>query len=120
MKNETDVFVFCEVRDGGTQVVTVWSILKENDGDGIPDSVRNDDPRYSITGKPVPQELSGGLNITYGTHLTILTLTADFDHAMLYCGTASDREAANFIVRIYRELSVYVPGYRSCVKYCNV
>ena len=57
------------------------------------------EPEYSITGEPIPSELSE-LNLTFGTNLTILTLTIDFDRVVLFCGISSDREAVNFTMDI--------------------
>ena len=101
VENETDVSVFCEVMEGDMQELTSWTILKVNDEDGFPDLVMGDNPEYSTTGKP-----TGVGNITFGTNLTIQKLTADFDRAVLFCGTTGNSMAANFTLRIYRELSV--------------
>ncbi len=61
-------------------------ILKENDDNGVPDLINNDKPYCSVTGDPAPGEL---LNFRNG--LTILSLTADFDRAVLFCGSSDLR-----------------------------
>ena len=114
VENETDVSVFCEVTDGGMQEVTRWSILTQNDENQNPNSVNDVQPEYSITGELVSP--SGTSNLTFGTNLTILTLTPDFDRAVLFCGNSSNREAANFTLRIYREFFVCVHVLKRCGK----
>ncbi len=101
-ENETNILVQCKIFDGGQQRVTVWSILKENAENGVPDLINNNDPDYSITGDPVPGEPP----LTFRNNLTILSLTADFDRAVLFCGSSVDRDAANFTLRIDRKIFV--------------
>ncbi len=97
-ENEANILVQCKVVDGSAQRVTIWSILKENDDDGVPGLINNLNPDYSIIGDPVPGE-----PLTFRTNLTILSLTADFDHAVLFCGTSEDLDAGYFTLRIYRK-----------------
>ncbi len=93
--------VQCKVVEGSAERVTIWSILKENDGDGVVNLINSANPDYSITGDPVPGE-----SLTFRTNLTLLSLTADFDRAVLFCGTSKDLDAGNFTLRIYRKLKL--------------
>ncbi len=97
-ENETNILVQCKVVDGSNQQITIWSILVEDDTDGVPDLINNNNADYNITGDTV----SG--SITFRTNLTIRSLTADFDRAVLYCGTSDVTDVANFTIRIYRKL----------------
>ncbi len=94
-ENEANILVQCKVVEGSAEQVTIWSILKENDDDGVAGLINNLNPDYSITGDPVPGEA-----ITFRTNLTLLSLTADFDRAVLFCGTSEIRDTANFTLRI--------------------
>ncbi len=90
--------VQCKVVEGGNQRLTEWFILKVNDDNGVANLIDNSDPDYSITGDPVPND-----SLTFRTNLTILSLTADLDRAVLFCGTSKIRDAANFTLRISRK-----------------
>ncbi len=100
-ENEINIFVQCKVSNGFQQRVTIWSILKEDDDNGVAGLINNDNPDYSIIGDPVPGE-----SLTFRTNLTLLSLTADLDFAVLFCGTSEDLVAGNFTLRIYRKLFV--------------
>ncbi len=91
--------VQCKVVEGSAERITIWSILKENDDNEVADLIDNLNPDYSITGDPVPGE-----PLTFRNNLTILNLTADFDRAVLFCGTTEVLDAGNFTLRIYRKL----------------
>ena len=93
--NEENITVFCEVfNDLNVSQVTRWSR-----GDPlIPINVG--DPQFTITGDPI----SGG-GLTFATNLTIVSLTADLDQMLLFCGVAGNERAATFTMRIYRELT---------------
>ena len=97
-ENEENITVFCAVfNDNRTlQLVTRW-----HRGDSlIPINVIPADPDFTITGDPVP-----GLALTFATNLTIVSLTADLDQMLLFCGIPGDERAATFTMRIYRELT---------------
>ncbi len=99
-ENETNILVQCKVFDGGDRRLTEWLILKENDENGMANLIGHTHPEYTITGDPVISE-----NITLRNNLTLVSLTADFDRAVLVCGTSQDLDAANFTLRIYRKFS---------------
>ncbi len=97
VENETNILFQCLVRtSAGTQRVTTWFIMRTTDAFAI--RITNDDPEYTITGDPVPNE-----SLLYYTNLTILTLTADFDQAVVFCGETTDRDLANFTIRVIRK-----------------
>ncbi len=98
-ENEANVLVQCKVVEGSAERVTIWSILPENDDDGVAELINNQNTDYNIIGDPVPGESP----LTFGNNLTILSLTADFDRAVLFCGTSQDLFVGNFTLRIYRK-----------------
>ncbi len=97
-ENEANILVQCKVVDGSNQQITIWLILKENDPNGEADLINNNNPDYNITGDPVPGE-----TLMFRTNLTILSLTADFDRAVLFCASSLVIDAGNFTIRIYRK-----------------
>ncbi len=97
VENETNILIQCLIRTStSSQRVTTWFIIRTTDTHAI--QITNDDPEYTITGDPVPNE-----SLLYNTNLTILTLTADFDQAVVFCGETTDRELANFTIRVIRK-----------------
>ncbi len=102
VENETNILLQCVVRTStALQRVTAWFLMRTTDASAI--QITNEDSEFSITGDPVPDEL-----LLYNTNLTILTLTADFDQAVVFCGETTDRDLANFTIRIYSELSSHL------------
>ena len=102
-ENEENITVFCEVFNDlnhTLQLVTRWHRGFEGDAlfpiNGIPA-----DPQFTITGDPVP----GGGGLIFATDLTIVSLTADLDQMLLFCGISGNERAATFTMRIYRELT---------------
>ncbi len=104
VENETNILLQCEVRTStGTQRVTAWFIMRTTDASEI--QITIDDPDFTITGDPVPGE-----PLLYNTNLTILTLTADFDQAVVFCGETTDRDLGNFTIRVIRKSSHVTNG----------
>ncbi len=97
VENETNILLQCVVRTStALQRVTAWFIMRTTDASAI--QITNDNPEYTITGDPVPDE-----PLQYNTNLTILALTADFDRAVVFCGDHTDRDLANFTIRVIRK-----------------
>ncbi len=102
VENETNILLQCVVRTStALQRVTAWFLMRTTDASAI--QITNDNPEFTITGDPVPGEA-----LLYNTNLTILTLTADFDQAVVFCGETTDRDLGNFTIRIYSELSSHL------------
>ncbi len=97
VENEANILIQCEVRTStSSQRVTTWFIMRTTDAFAI--QISSSNPDFTITGDPVPNEL-----LLYNTNLTILTLTADFDQAVVFCGETTDRDLGNFTIRIIRK-----------------
>ena len=91
----------CKVTDPqtGSRAITSWSLgnfrgarLRGFDLDLAPEL-------FLLSGDPIP----GVLGATYDNQMTILNLTSELDHVVLYCAL-QDIIVANFTLRIYREL----------------
>ena len=80
------------------QQLSTWTI--QLDG-GELTSIDDIDEQYDITGERVPP--GSGLNITFGTNLTVNFFKVDMDNSTIFCGTPSVPKAANFSIRVYGE-----------------
>lgn len=58
---------------------------------------------FSFTGDPVATDP----NRTYLNQLTILKLPSDLDRATIFCGTATDRQQAQFFLRVYSQSATF-------------
>ena len=94
------VSFYCRVlrEINGTQVATEWFIERISVGGSGPQTIVSDS-NFTITGDPLPNDLSSQ------TNLTIRTLTSDLDRATVSCGQAGFPPTidASFILRIYRK-----------------
>ena len=59
---------------------------------------------FSIGGDPDPRPTNP--DRTFRNRLTIVNFTAELDRVTVYCGTGSNREQANFCLRIYSKLHI--------------
>ena len=57
---------------------------------------------FSFGGDEVPTDR----NRTYLNQLTFVNFTSELDRVTVFCGTAVDREQANFFLRVYSKFSI--------------
>ena len=62
--------------------------------------IMSEDNRFSLMGDSV---MSDGYNVSLDTNLTIVTLTAELDGAMIFCGSNNRRFLGNFTIKVYSE-----------------
>ena len=96
----------CNVTEmSGERSVTVWSKANFRGVSGIAGLLLTTAPElFEFGGDPIPT----AQQFTYLNRLTILQLTSELDEAVLYCGTGRNSEQANFVLRIYRELLIFI------------
>ena len=95
-----NIELFCEIRECKS-IQTLWLLLTEDDiqNSRNPHSV-SEDNRFNVMGDSV---MSGGNKIALNTNLTIVTLTAELDGAMIFCGTTDIHDLGNFTLIVYSE-----------------
>ena len=80
--------------------ITVWSVENFRGGSGVAGLLLTTAPElFGFGGDPIPS----APNFTYLNQLTIRQLTSELDEVVLYCGTGSSSQQANFMLRIYRK-----------------
>ena len=97
----------CNVlNSGGFRTTTSWFaqnfrsqsdlvLISINNGMGFPDL-------FSFGGDPVPTDLTR----TYLNQLTFVNFTSELGGVTVFCGTAVDREQANFFLRVYSKFVI--------------
>ena len=96
------ITVTCNVTDQlGNRAINTWSVgnfrgaqLRGFDLNLAPEL-------FLVGGDPIPSFPSA----TYDNQMTILNLTSELDHVVLYCGLGGKLEA-NFTLRIYRKAPI--------------
>ena len=96
------IIVTCNVTNElGNRAINTWSVgnfrgarLRGFDLNLAPEL-------FLVGGDPIPSFPSA----TYDNQMTILNLTSELDHVVLYCGLGGKLEA-NFTLRIYRKLTL--------------
>ena len=82
--------------------ITVWSVENFRGGSGVAGlllTIATAPELFGFGGDPIPS----APNFTYLNRLTIRQLTSELDEVVLYCGTGSSSQQANFLLRIYRK-----------------
>ena len=100
-----NISLFCDIRDGGNRIQTVWSIQTAEDVEQGRSSA-DIFTRFVLSGDIVS---SGGFDIPLNTNLTLLELTADLDQAIIFCGDSINPLLASFTLRIYSKLNENTP-----------
>ena len=98
-----NISLFCEAFNEGSPVQTAWFQQTPDDIEAGRDSsiIPNDDENFIRSGGSVVEM---GITVQLNTNLTIVTLTAELDKVIIYCGTAVDLSSlANFTLRVYRK-----------------
>ena len=85
----------------GSRAVTTWSVGNFR-GVGLQLYLLSLAPElFLLGGDPIPGGQPDGA--TYDNQMTILNLTSELDHVVLYCSLSSET-VANFTLRVYRKL----------------
>ena len=82
----------------GTQISTQWFIanFRGESFDVINDMLAPE--LFLFSGDPIPNVA----NEQFSNRLTVLTLNPDLDQVTIYCGSGTNQQQTNIIVRIYR------------------
>ena len=99
-ENQEDITIFCDLLLNGSTQATVWHIADEGEPveDGIQININT--PNFIIGGDPI----APGTKLTFNTNLTIVSLTADLDGRVIFCGRSGLLDAAQFSLRVYSKL----------------
>lgn len=97
---DQNLTVFCGLSEHEdrfeVQQITEWFIRKDHESSF--QMITGDTPGFVITGDPFP---GGDFNdLTFGTNLTILSLTIDLDNAEILCGIEYIPDVASFFIRV--------------------
>ena len=91
--------LICNVlNSGGARTTTAWFLqdFRSNPGRLTAIAVGELTELFFFSGDVVPNT-----NITYRNELTFLNFTSDLDGVTVFCGTAINRQQANFSLRVY-------------------
>ena len=101
-ENQENITIFCELTLNDDIQATSWHIA--NEGEPVLDAtqITTATPNYIISGDP----LAPNSTLTFDTNLTIVSLTADLDRMVIFCGRVGLLDAANFTLRVYSKLFV--------------
>ena len=90
----------CNITNLGNQISTQWGVGSFRGVPGL--QLITDDlapELFLISGDPIPSFPI----FTYRNRLTILVMTSDLDEVIVYCGSGTDPQQANFVLRLYRK-----------------
>ena len=107
-----NITLFCEVVLESEMVKTEWFLRTEDDiqSNRQPGSLLGD-KRFIVTGDVV---VSGGVDVSLNTNMTIVEMTAELDGAVMFCGGGDVNFLGNFSLRAYSE-SMYRVGGRAII-----
>ena len=95
-----NIELFCEIREC-ILLKTSWLLLTKDDmQNSRHHHIMSEDNRFSLMGDSV---MSDGYNVSLDTNLTIVTLTAELDGAMIFCGSNNSGFLGNFTIKVYSE-----------------
>ena len=107
-----NITLFCEVVLESEMVKSEWFLRTEDDIqiNRQPGSLLGDN-RFIATGDVV---VSGGIDVSLNTNMTIVEMTAELDGAVIFCGGGDVNFLGNFSLRAYSE-SMYRVGGRAII-----
>ena len=110
LERTQNVSLYCAItRNGSIPIATLWLLQTPEDreaGRGG-ELILPDDDNFILSGEAI--NLTGGISVPSNTNLTIVSLTGDLQHVIIFC-ISSQETLANFTLEVYgkRIMSMYI------------
>ena len=110
LEGTQNVSLYCAItRNGSISIATLWlkEILEDREAGRGGRVISPDDDNFILSGEAI--NLAGGISVPSNTNLTIVSLTGDLQHVIIFC-VSGQETLANFTLEVYgkRLMSMYI------------